>query len=66
MILSDFDMLSQASQPHPEPWIGTVFLDNYYCKFSYEPNCFKTACVKLDSSVGYYPPPLPIGARFSQ
>ena len=66
MILSDFEILSQASHPQPEPWIGTVLLVSSSCKFSYEPNCLTTAWVKADSSPGYYPPPLPMGARFSQ
>ncbi len=66
MILNDFEMLSQASHPQPEPWIGTVFLVSSSCKFSYEPNCLTTAWVNADSSPGYYPPPLPMGARFSQ
>ena len=65
-ILNDFEMLSQASHPQPDPWIGTDFFESYSTRLSYEPNCLVTCWVKSDSSDGYYPPPLPIGARFSQ
>lgn len=66
MILNDLEMLSQANHPQPDPWIGTVFLVSSSCKFSYDPNCLTTAWVKAESSPGYSPPPLPMGARFSQ
>lgn len=65
-ILSDLEILSQASHPHPEPWIGTVFLVSSSCKLSYDPNCFCTCWVNGESYDGYYPPPLPIGAKFYQ
>lgn len=66
IIRSDFEMLSQASHPHPDPWIGTVFLVNSSWRLSYDPNCLVICWVNCESSPGYYPPPLPIGARFSQ
>jgi len=65
-IRSDFEMLSQASHPQPDPWIGTVFLVNSSWRLSYDPNCLVICWVNCESSPGYYPPPLPIGARFSQ
>ncbi len=62
----DRETLSKASQPQPEPWIGTVFLVITSSKFSKELNWLTTAFENAPSLFGYSPPPLPMGARFSQ
>lgn len=53
-----------TNQPQPDPWTAAVWALNFSMNLSKEPQVFS---ISLRSSpVGFWPPPLDLGAKFSQ